>query len=125
MGNGIQSSPDLDGTTPLELALDRATEQYMAAQQERQGRRRLPARASTTTAIVVDGPTSVLPARLSWKGIEVTEEFQEYASRVARGEQLAPYRGQVLARACPEFPWGTRESEGTGTATLGDHFRNR
>lgn len=124
MDNGIEGSVELDGVTSLELALDRATEQYMATQHERRGRRRPPTRASTTTAMVVDGQQQAMLARLSWRGIEVTEEFQEYAARVARGEQLAPYRGQVLARHCPEFPWGAPRNEDTSTEPL-PRFRSR
>ena len=46
--------------------------------------------------------------------------------RVARGEQLAPYRGQVLARPTPEFPWSEprQESEHTSTEAL-PRFRSR
>lgn len=60
------------------------------------------------TALAVtnkDTALAVLPQRLCWKGIAVTDEFQAYAARVARGEQLAPYRGQVLSRPSREFPW--------------------
>jgi hypothetical protein len=124
MGDGIDS-PELERATPLELALDRATEQYMASMQERRGGRRSAARASTSTAMVVAND-EVLPARLSWRGIEVTEEFQEYAMRVSRGEQLEPFRGQVLARPCPEFPWSepANEQEHTSTEEL-PRFRSR
>ena len=125
MGDGIDS-PELEGATPLELALDRATEQYMASMQERRGGRRSAARTSPTTAMVVANDEAYLPARLSWRGIEVTEEFQDYAMRVSRGEQLEPFRGQVLARPCPEFPWSApaNEQEHTSTESL-PHFRSR
>ena len=125
MGDGIDS-PELEGATPLELALDRATEQYMASMQERRGGRRSAARTSATTAMVVANDEAYLPARLSWRGIEVTEEFQDYAMRVSRGEQLEPFRGQVLARPCPEFPWSApaNEQEHTSTESL-PHFRSR
>ncbi|HWO11655.1 MAG TPA: hypothetical protein VNN80_19305 [Polyangiaceae bacterium] len=118
MGNGIEGSFELDGATPLELALDRATEQYTAALQERRSRRRGHGRAASTAGLVVHTEQSLVPARLSWRGIEVTEEFQEYATRVARGEQLAPYRGQVLARPCAEFPWRAPRAEYTDTEPL-------
>ncbi len=45
-------------------------------------------------------------SRLMWRGLPVSDEFQRYAARVARGETLAPYRGQVLAGPCADFPWG-------------------
>lgn len=46
-----------------------------------------------------------VPERLCWKGVVVSEGFQRYAERVARGEALAPYRGPVLARPSSDFPW--------------------
>jgi hypothetical protein len=48
------------------------------------------------------------PRRLRWKGVEVSTEFEQYAARVARGEQLAPYRGAVLATPRGDFPWVPR-----------------
>lgn len=125
MGDRIDS-PELEGATPLELALDRATDQYMASMQERRAGRRSAAHTSHTTAMVVANDQAYLPARLSWRGIEVTEEFQEYALRVSRGEQLEPFRGQVLARPCPEFPWSAPANveEHTSTEAL-PHFRSR
>ncbi len=35
----------------------------------------------------------------------MTNEFQEYAARVSRGEALEPYRGAVLAGQSAKFPW--------------------
>src|SRR5262245_7363632 len=32
--------------------------------------------------------------RLRWKGLEVSEEFRSYADRVARGEDLPPFKGK-------------------------------
>ena len=43
--------------------------------------------------------------RLRWKGIDVTDEFRQYAERVAQGEDLPPYAGQILAAPHPSFPW--------------------
>jgi hypothetical protein len=48
----------------------------------------------------------VAPTSLSWKGMAVSDEFRRYAERVARGEELLPYRGQVLAQHSDAFPWG-------------------
>jgi hypothetical protein len=110
MNSGPESSSWLDSTSPLELALDRAMDRYHAAELSERAERRTERRREPTTALVVtsgESALATLPARLSWRGIEVSEEFQRYAARVARGEQLAPYRGQVLARQCAEFPWGT------------------
>lgn len=67
----------------------------------------------STTLAVPSRETSLMrpPARLRWKGIEVSDEFQEYAARVARGEELAPYRGPVLSRPSAEFPWSVAPPE--------------
>ncbi|HTV23048.1 MAG TPA: hypothetical protein VMG12_30375 [Polyangiaceae bacterium] len=46
------------------------------------------------------------PTRLRWKGLDVSEEFRQYAERVARGEQLPPFEGRVLAEPNAAFPWG-------------------
>jgi hypothetical protein len=45
------------------------------------------------------------PTRLRWKGLDVSEEFRSYAERVARGEDLPPFEGRVLAEPNPAFPW--------------------
>lgn len=47
----------------------------------------------------------VRPRQLSWNGVRVSEELQRYATCVARGQALAPYRGPVLARSQSVFPW--------------------
>jgi hypothetical protein len=103
MNSAPESYSGLDSYSPLELALDRAMDQ-----RELEAQRYAASRAPTAALVVCSGETALatLPARLHWRGIEVSDEFQRYAARVARGEQLAPYRGQVLARPCPEFPWG-------------------
>jgi hypothetical protein len=46
------------------------------------------------------------PTRLRWKGLDVSEEFRDYAERVARGEELPPFEGRVLAEPNSAFPWG-------------------
>jgi hypothetical protein len=51
---------------------------------------------------------SVRPRQLSWNGVRVSDELQRYAACVARGEELAPYRGPVLARPDAMFPWSLR-----------------
>jgi hypothetical protein len=43
--------------------------------------------------------------KLRWKGLEVSEEFRNYAERVARGEDLPPYKGRILAEPDAAFPW--------------------
>jgi hypothetical protein len=49
-----------------------------------------------------------VPTRLRWKGLDVSDEFLRYAERVARGEDLPPFAGRVLAKPNPAFPWGDR-----------------
>jgi len=46
------------------------------------------------------------PTRLRWKGLDVSDEFRSYAERVARGEELPPFEGRVLAEPNAAFPWG-------------------
>jgi hypothetical protein len=43
--------------------------------------------------------------RLRWKGLDVSEEFRNYAERVARGEDLPPFTGKILAEPGAAFPW--------------------
>jgi hypothetical protein len=109
MNSAPESYSGLDSSSPLELMLDRAMDRCWATERDLQAQRGAERRRPATAALVVSaGETALatLPGRLHWRGIEVSEEFQRYAARVARGEQLAPYRGQVLARHCPDFPWG-------------------
>lgn len=108
MNSAPDSSYGLDSASPLELALDRAMDRYWAAEETQRLGQRDRRRAAAGALAVTSGQTALatLPPRLQWRGIDVSPEFQEYAARVARGEQLAPYRGQVLARPCPDFPWG-------------------
>ncbi|HEU4577208.1 MAG TPA: hypothetical protein VFS67_03065 [Polyangiaceae bacterium] len=47
---------------------------------------------------------------LQWRGLPLSEEFQQYALRVARGENLAPYRGPVLADGSEQLPWNERDA---------------
>jgi hypothetical protein len=76
---------------------------------------------SPQTALTVTSKQTalaIIPSRLSWRGIEVTDEFQLYAARVALGEELAPYRGAVLSRPCSDFPWGSPTSTTVPTPKL-------
>jgi len=47
---------------------------------------------------------------LSWRGLPLSDEFQQYALRVARGENLAPYRGPVLADGSQQLPWNESDA---------------
>jgi hypothetical protein len=124
---GIVPVPDYEaawdsqwsGSTSLEKALDQATERYSLAIQRRVAARHAESQSSQTTALTLasapTGSALVAITRLRWRGMDVSDEFQRYAARVARGEVLAPYRGQVLARPCVDFPWG---AEGRVEATM-------
>lgn len=134
MGSGIDSPSGLDSTSSLELALDQAiaaryigvnvderapkkrrftpTQNFAVVaaksdEQEHTPTEDLRGRASTALTVAPPSGSGLMrpPARLRWKGIEVSDEFQEYAARVARGEDVEPYRGAVLSRPCAEFPW--------------------
>jgi len=52
-------------------------------------------------------PPSSQATRLRWKGLDVSEEFRDYAERIARGEDLPPFEGRVLAEPNAAFPWGS------------------
>jgi hypothetical protein len=52
-------------------------------------------------------PPSSNATRLRWKGLDVSDEFREYAERIARGEDLPPFEGRVLAEPNAAFPWGS------------------
>jgi hypothetical protein len=134
MASGTDGPNGLDATSSLELALDQAIARRFAGSSERGGkkRRNTPVqnfavganaeahtptenlRGQSSTALAVPSrETSLMrpPARLRWRGIEVSDEFQQYAARVARGEDLEPYRGPVLSRPSAEFPWSVAPPE--------------
>lgn len=52
-------------------------------------------------------PPSSQATRLRWKGLDVSDEFRDYAERIARGEDLPPFEGRVLAEPNAAFPWGS------------------
>lgn len=58
------------------------------------------------------------PTRLRWKGLDVSDEFRNYAERVARGEDLPPFEGPVLAQPNPAFPFGPAPVEQESTQEL-------
>lgn len=103
---------ELDGdVTSLEATLDRATASYALAMRHelaarREGQGSYGELDRTAALALIKTPTFVV-GQLRWKGIDVSDDFLRYAARVARGEQLTPYRGQVLARASVDFPWST------------------
>jgi hypothetical protein len=113
MQTGSESSIELEGGSSLEIALDRATERYRLAVLEGRSKKRARANDGVSMALVTTRGMGMptLPVRLKWRGVEVSEEFQVYAARVALGEELAPYRGPVLARPCSEFQWSSFQQQ--------------
>lgn len=97
-----------EALSSLEQVLDRAVERHVI---EGALARRCSEPSPTPTAALVRPSSAagarvvIAPARLCWRGVEVSEEFQRYAERVARGEDLGPFRGQVLATSSTAFPW--------------------
>lgn len=93
----------------LEQVLDRGTERYARSLQQ-SGYKHTLAGISPITALALPSRQVALStlhaSPLLWRGLPVSDEFQRYAARVAQGESLAPYRGQVLAGPCADFPWG-------------------
>lgn len=61
-------------------------------------------------------------ARLRWKGLDVSEEFRSYADRVARGEDLPPFQGKILAEPDPAFPWNPGERDRSQSRALKQQF---
>jgi hypothetical protein len=109
MGSGTNGPRGLDGFSSLEITLDRAIAERFASVQEQSESNKKRRSSPMPTALALTSQQTTLalvPARLSWRGVEVSDEFQDYAARVARGERLAPYRGIVLSRYTPSFPWG-------------------
>jgi len=53
------------------------------------------------------------PVPLRWRGMPVSEQLQVYALRVARGEELEPYRGPILADPSQEPPWEAADTRGS------------
>lgn len=65
----------------------------------------LAAAAAAAAASASTGSARRANARLRWKGLDVSDEFRSYADRVARGEDLPPFKGKILAEPDAEFPW--------------------
>ncbi len=75
----------------------------------------LAAAAAAAAASASTGSARRANARLRWKGLDVSDEFRSYAERVARGEDLPPFKGKILAEPGAEFPWdpkAQRRAEG-------------
>lgn len=122
METGFEGPSGVDSVTSLERALDQAMDRQSEAARHRLPRRQRSAAAAEPAAQLAladqPGALQLAPARLRWRGIEVSDEFQRYAERVARGEDLPPWRGPILAEPCAEFPWGSAPVPRTGTERL-------
>jgi len=100
-GPGPGGSALPPGARPVEQMVDAAIERI--AREHGLSRIGGPESSMTTP---VDHSLHNHPTRLRWKGLDVSEEFRNYAERVARGEDLPPFEGRVLAEPNPAFPWG-------------------
>ena len=122
-GTGPRKGPQADsGIHAVEQMVDAAIDQLARQYRERgvahstvehesqrvargsEAAQRAIAREQASSAIVPEGAGSQ-ERRLRWRGLDVSDEFHQYAQRIARGEKLPPYAGQVLAQPDPRFPW--------------------
>lgn len=86
----------------VDAAIDRIAREYEATRDSTPAGAVVPRQRSEALARPEDVRR---PARLRWKGHEVSEEFLRYAERVARGEDLPPFEGRILAEPNSSFPW--------------------
>ena len=112
------SSTAAGGGRPVEQMVDAAIERIAVERTARErnagqsaggqkGSIELARRSATEAALARrDAAQSSKPTRLRWKGLDVSDEFRQYAERIARGEELPPFEGRVLAEPNPSFPWG-------------------
>ncbi len=78
----------------VDAAIDRIAREHQASRDSEQ-----------KNALAVRIPKGKSNGRLRWKGLDVSDDFKRYAERIARGEELPPYEGQILAEPNPTFPW--------------------
>ncbi len=109
------------GVRPVEQMVDAAIER-IAREQGASRQLELQRERGLSTPGLVKANVHAVPTRLRWKGHDVSDEFREYAERIANGEDLPPFEGRVLAEPNPAFPWGTppaqeavASKEGTGS----------
>jgi hypothetical protein len=97
-GPGPSRIDDGNGAHPVEQMVDAAIDRI--AREYRDSGGSLPDKS-----LAVRTSRSTRTGRLRWKGLDVSDEFRQYAERVARGEDLPPYAGRVLAEPNAIFPW--------------------
>jgi len=121
-GNPIGGSPVGGSGRPVEQVMDAAIERIA---REREHPIELARRSAGDAHLArregTQLPVPREPTRLRWKGLDVSEEFRQYADRVARGEQLPPFEGRVLAEPNPAFPWGEAAVADEPTKKRGSH----
>jgi hypothetical protein len=100
-GPGPGAKPLPPGVRPVEQMVDAAIERIA----REHGLSRIDT-FDTSIATPMTESGRERPTRLNWKGLDVSDEFRAYAERVARGEDLPPFEGRVLAEPNPAFPWG-------------------
>jgi hypothetical protein len=122
-GPGPGRNPALTGAPgarPVEQMVDAAIERLahereLGERESGEQRAHEDAGSSHGRALVVAddsrGREGRVPTRLRWKGLDVSDEFRNYAERVARGEDLPPFEGPVLAEPNPAFPFGPKPLE--------------
>jgi hypothetical protein len=76
----------------------------------------------SASALITAGSARRARSRLRWKGLDVSDEFRSYAERVARGEDLPPFQGKILAEPDPAFPWDPTEQRRTQSRALKRQF---
>jgi hypothetical protein len=92
----------------VDAAIDRLAREHQASRnnQQRHG-------------LVLRNQNAHGSGRLRWKGLDVSDEFRRYAERVAQGEDLPPYEGQILAEPHPKFPWEPSERKRASRRAVG------
>lgn len=89
----------------VDAAIDRIAREREASRTEDRGPGHALALAPKDSAPSALATTRRGSGKLRWKGLEVSDEFRSYAERVARGEDLPPYKGRILAEPDAAFPW--------------------
>jgi hypothetical protein len=119
----VSAAPSHVSATPVvePLSLEQLTEAQLAAARAEAVGESAPLQLALTAPHAAESASQQLAlavphgaeqslATLRWRGMELSPEFQAYAARVARGEELEPYRGQVLAQPGAPFPWQASEA---------------